>query len=74
MISLLTPASEQGQTLGVAQSAASLARILGPLFATSIYVIRPSLPYLVCGGVALIAGLLAWHWLCQNTVVAQKAG
>jgi DHA1 family tetracycline resistance protein-like MFS transporter len=68
MISLLSPANEQGQTLGVAQSAASLARILGPLFATSIYVIRPSLPYLVCGAVALIAGVLAWYWLCRAPV------
>ena len=65
MISLLTPASEQGQTLGVAQSGASLARILGPLFATSVYVIHPSFPYLACGGIAFIAGLLAWYWLCR---------
>lgn len=37
MLSNLTPANEQGATIGVAQGCGSLARILGPIFATSLY-------------------------------------
>ena len=36
MLSNLTPAHEQGATIGVAQGAGSLARILGPVFATAL--------------------------------------
>jgi MFS family permease len=37
MISNLTGANEQGATIGVAQGSGSLARILGPIFATAFY-------------------------------------
>ncbi len=59
MLSNLTPANEQGATIGVAQSAGALARIAGPIFAASLYVHIPLLPYVVCGGVSLVAALLA---------------
>ncbi len=59
MISILAPANEQGATIGVAQSAGSLARILGPIFAGACFQYRPALPYLVCGGVSVIAALIA---------------
>jgi len=59
LLSNLTPANEQGATIGVAQSAGALARILGPLFAASLYVHIPALPYVVCGGISILAGLLA---------------
>jgi multidrug resistance protein len=58
MLSNLTPANEQGATIGVAQSAGSLARIVGPLFAASIYVHIAMLPYLICGTIAIATGLL----------------
>src|SRR6185295_2290033 len=48
LLSNLTPAHEQGAIIGVAQSAGSLARILGPLFAMPIYIHHPALPYVVC--------------------------
>ena len=38
LLSNLTPANEQGGTIGVAQSAGALARIVGPMFAASLYV------------------------------------
>jgi MFS family permease len=57
MISNFAPANEQGATLGVAQSAGSLARIAGPIFAASLFFIRPQIPYLVCAGIALLATL-----------------
>lgn len=60
LISVLTPADEQGHTLGVAQSAGSLARIAGPLFASSTYAWHASVPYFICSGLALLAAFLTW--------------
>jgi MFS family permease len=59
MLSNLAPASEQGATLGVAQSAGALARIVGPIFAAALYLHVPMLPYLICGGISVLAGVLA---------------
>ena len=75
LISMLTPAHEQGATIGVAQSAGSLARILGPVFAASVFKHHPALPYLICSAVALIAGGLAWQSLCkvEPALLAAKA-
>ncbi len=62
LLSNLTPATEQGATIGVAQSAGALARIVGPIFAATLYGLNDStraLPYLICGGIAILAGLLS---------------
>lgn len=59
LISQWSPAEEQGATLGVAQSAGTLARVLGPVFATSLYKVSVPAPYLFCAAVALVAGILA---------------
>ena len=59
LLSNLAPASEQGATIGIAQSAGALARIVGPLFAASLYFHSAVLPYVICGAVSLIAALLA---------------
>ena len=59
LLSNLTPANEQGATIGVAQSAGALARIVGPLFAATLYFHLPLLPYVVCGGVSIVTGILA---------------
>jgi len=53
LLSNLTPAHEQGATIGVAQGAGSLARILGPIFATTTLHYMPPLPYLTCTVVLL---------------------
>lgn len=61
LLSNLTPANEQGATIGVAQSAGALARIVGPIFAAPLYLLNNSthaLPYFICGGIAILAGLL----------------
>lgn len=63
LISILTPAHEQGATIGVAQSAGSLARIAGPIFAATAFDWRPALPYVTCSVVCLIAGIIAWQRL-----------
>jgi DHA1 family tetracycline resistance protein-like MFS transporter len=66
MISKLTPASEQGATIGVAQGAGSLARIVGPILAGGLMQFHLGAPYLVCGGIALFTCLLAGIKLPKN--------
>src|SRR4029453_18138560 len=65
LVSMLTPLHEQGATLGVAQSAGSLARIVGPIFAATVFDYRPALPYLICGAVSLLASGWVWQALCR---------
>jgi DHA1 family tetracycline resistance protein-like MFS transporter len=66
MISLKSSPHEQGANLGVAQSFGSLARILGPIFASTLFFVDVKLPYLICGGVALLTALFAWKSLCNE--------
>ena len=66
MLSNLAPANEQGETIGNAQSAGSLARIAGPIFAGTLFVHHPALPYLICGSLAFCTGLLAWKFLTKT--------
>jgi MFS transporter, DHA1 family, tetracycline resistance protein len=71
LLSNLAPASEQGATIGVAQSAGSLARILGPVFAATLYYAWvPALPYLICAAISAAAGLLAFQRLSREHSVA----
>jgi MFS transporter, DHA1 family, tetracycline resistance protein len=65
LISILTPAHEQGAVIGIAQSAGSLARILGPIFAATLFDYSSALPYLVCSGICVIAGMVTWQRLCR---------
>jgi MFS family permease len=75
MLSILTPEDEQGETIGVAQSAGSLARIVGPLFAGALFHLHPTWPYVVCGVIALITAIIAWQRLCrsESVLLAAKA-
>ena len=67
LISQLSPADEQGTTLGIAQSAGTLARVLGPTVATTLYDLWLPAPYLACATIALLAGLLAVLRLMGST-------
>ncbi|HXT12941.1 MAG TPA: MFS transporter [Candidatus Angelobacter sp.] len=74
MISNLTSAHEQGATIGVTQSSGSLARILGPIFATGLYTVkafpRPGVvPYVTCGAIAILTGVLAVLRLSKSSPV-----
>jgi MFS family permease len=66
LLSNLTPAHEQGATIGVAQGAGSLARILGPIFATALLAWSPPLPYLICTAVLLGTTALVGQRLCRD--------
>jgi MFS transporter, DHA1 family, tetracycline resistance protein len=74
LLSNLSPANEQGATIGVAQSAGALARIAGPLFAASLYVHVPALPYVICGGISILAGILAGALLAGNSAANTQPG
>ncbi|MGH7950766.1 MAG: MFS transporter [Limisphaerales bacterium] len=66
MISLSSSPHEQGANLGVAQSFGSLARILGPIFASVLFFVHPAMPYLICGGIALLTSFFARQFLCRK--------
>lgn len=66
LISILTPANEQGATIGVAQSAGSLARILAPIISAPLLLYHPALPYLICSGISLFTALLVVRKLCNE--------
>lgn len=70
LLSNLTAADEQGATIGVAQSAGSLARIFGPVFATSLLPFHAALPYLICAGVLLATTL----WIAARFPERAPAG
>jgi MFS family permease len=63
MISMLTPSNEQGATMGVTQGVGSLARIIGPIFAASLFVRSAPLPYLICGVLCFLTSLLTIQYL-----------
>lgn len=74
LISIRTAPEEQGVTLGVAQSVASLARIVGPVLGNVLYSASAALPYLLCAVVAFLASLAAWQFLCRAEQPLPEAG
>lgn len=74
LLSILTPGHEQGATLGVAQSAGSLARVIGPPLAGWFFDRHPSWPYLAVAVIAVLTGILAWSFLVRDeeTLLAAK--
>jgi DHA1 family tetracycline resistance protein-like MFS transporter len=66
LLSRAAPASEQGAYMGLNQSAASLARVLGPPFAGALFAILPRLPFfaaavVLCGAAGLAARYRSRH-------------
>jgi DHA1 family tetracycline resistance protein-like MFS transporter len=60
LVSLATPADEQGGMLGVYQSLGSLGRATGPFLGGLIYdVVGPGAPLWIAGAILLVAALLA---------------
>lgn len=60
LLSNLASSNEQGETIGVAQSAGSLARIAGPIFASTLFHWHHAAPYVVAAAIACLAGAIAW--------------
>jgi len=64
MISILTPAHEQGATMGVAQGVGSLARIAGPIFAIGIFgKDHLPIPYLCCAVLCFATACITTRYL-----------
>jgi MFS family permease len=74
LLSNLTPAHEQGATIGVAQSAGSLARILGPIYANTLLKLHPPLPYLSCTVIMLLTSALVAQKLIGATAPDSPVG
>jgi multidrug resistance protein len=66
LVSRLTPAHEQGMTLGVVQSAGSLARIAGPILTATLFDRDPLIPYAGCAVILCVVGVLTWQSLCRR--------
>jgi nitrate/nitrite transporter NarK len=66
LLSNLTPANEQGATIGIAQGAGSLARIVGPMFAGAFFQAHPSLPYFACATIAITTALVFMKRMGQH--------
>ena len=71
MISMLASNTEQGATMGVTQGVGSLARIAGPIFATSAFVANHSLPYVVCGSLCFVTAVVTLLYLTHVPVPAK---
>jgi MFS transporter, DHA1 family, tetracycline resistance protein len=66
LLSNLTASHEQGANIGVAQGAGSLARILGPIYATTLLSWAPALPYLTCAAVLAATSAIVAQRLCRK--------
>ncbi|MBI3191059.1 MAG: MFS transporter, partial [Pedosphaera parvula] len=73
LISMSAPAHEQGATLGVTQSVGTLARIIGPVAGTWLFFVYAPLPYLLCAGIAIFSGILAWQYLHRPATARRAA-
>ena len=61
LLSLTSPRDAQGKVLGLSQGIASLGRIVGPLFAGSIYsLIGPGAPFILGSVLTFLALLIAF--------------
>lgn len=61
LLSLTSPRDVQGKVLGLSQGIASLGRIVGPLFAGSIYtLVGPGAPFIVGSALTFLALLIAF--------------
>jgi DHA1 family tetracycline resistance protein-like MFS transporter len=63
LISLAAPAGERGSVMGVFQSSASLARILGPVTAGLLFDVHRSWPFFLASGLLLLDAGLIWRFV-----------
>jgi multidrug resistance protein len=58
VLSLITPAGEQGEILGFSQGAGGLGRTIGPLIAGALFSLGPGVPFLAGSAFAILAILV----------------
>jgi MFS transporter, DHA1 family, tetracycline resistance protein len=75
VLSLLTPAQEQGEILGFSQGLGGLGRTIGPIIAGALFTLNPGGPFLIGGAFAFLAILVTLPVMAniQQTVQTRKA-
>jgi DHA1 family tetracycline resistance protein-like MFS transporter len=71
-VSLLTPADQQGVTMGVTQSLSSLGRIVGPVVGGALYKLQPTTPFVTATALALVAGAIVLSIFNRIPMAGQK--
>ncbi len=66
LISIRSTAEDQGMVLGVAQSAGTLARIVAPPFATTLYALHVPAPYLASAALGIVTALVTYSRLSRK--------
>jgi MFS family permease len=69
LISIFTPAAEQGGVMGVTQGAGTLARAFGGFLGPSAYALYPNSPFVAGAGLCVIAGIIALKKLPKRAEV-----
>jgi MFS transporter, DHA1 family, tetracycline resistance protein len=59
LVSLISPANEQGRMLGLSQSLGSLSRVVGPAISGIAYDFHFATPYFIGSGLMVVCFLLA---------------
>ena len=73
LLSFASPPTKQGETLGLAQGAAGLGRVIGPLAAGSIFAIGgPGAPFILGSVLVVLAALIALPALSSKHEVAHR--
>ncbi len=73
LLSFASPPTKQGETLGLAQGAAGLGRVIGPLAAGSIFAIGgPGAPFILGSALVVLAALIALPALSSKHEVAHR--
>jgi MFS family permease len=72
LVSLTATARQRGAVMGVFQSSASLARIVGPVVAGSLYDVRQALPFWLAG--FLVLGVAAARGMLPARAATRQAG
>ncbi|MCX7872059.1 MAG: MFS transporter [Verrucomicrobiae bacterium] len=67
-ISVNAVQGEQGATLGIAHSAATLAFVFGPIFSTALYAMNANLSFLATAVLSFAGGISAWRFLISASM------
>jgi DHA1 family tetracycline resistance protein-like MFS transporter len=74
LVSKLAPSGQQGLSLALNQSAASLGRIIGPAIAGALFLCHPSAPFCVAALIVATAGALFFTRLSPGCLTAVAQG
>ena len=74
LLSNLTWRMSRGPPLALRKAPAAWRAFSGPLFAATLYVHVAALPYVICGGLAILTALLAWQFLYRDARRLVPAG